>query len=167
MQGLVPEGYEQKVFENLSGRIEGEFKSHVSVGLIGIQFLMRGLTAYSGNHVMLLGDLLSWYYESLAGIQTDKSEVGFKKIILKPIFPAGLDFVKASHNSPYGLIISEWNRVGDVINWKITIPANTTAAIGLSTYKNVSIDGKPVSDIDKLGALLSLGSGEYEIAVKL
>ena len=46
MQGLVPDGFEQKVFKNLSDRIEHEFNSHVSVGLIGIQFLMRGLTAY-------------------------------------------------------------------------------------------------------------------------
>lgn len=151
MQGLVPAGYEQRVFDNLVNRTEGEFKSHVSVGLIGIQFLMRGLSAYgrsdlayriatnrtypswgymaengattiwelwngntadpamnSGNHLMLLGDLLTWYYENLAGIQSDKEEIAFKKIIMKPVFPAGLNYVKASHGSPYGLIKSEW-----------------------------------------------------------
>jgi len=214
MQGLVPAGYEQKVFENLSGRIEGEFKSHVSVGLIGIQFLMRGLTAYgrpdlaykiatnrtypswgymidngattiwelwngntadpamnSGNHVMLLGDLLSWYYENLAGIQTDKIEVGFKKIILKPIFPAGLSFVKASHQSPYGLIKSEWKRVGEFINWNITIPTNSTAEISLPQASDIIINGKSIqkSDLktDKSSAIFTLGSGVYEIVSKI
>lgn len=214
MQDLVPEGFEQKVFENLSGRIEGEFNSHVSVGLIGIQFLMRGLTAYnrpdlaykiatnrtypswgymidngattiwelwngntadpamnSGNHVMLLGDLLSWYYESLGGIQTDKSEVGFKKIILKPIFPKGLDFVKTSHNSPYGMIKSEWKRVENELNWKVSIPANTTATVYLPENVEVVLNCKKVetkflkhenSDVSFL-----LGSGEYEITTKL
>lgn len=182
MQGLVPEGFEQKVFENLSGRTEGEFNSHVSVGLIGIQFLMRGLTAYgrpdlaykiatnrtypswgymidngattiwelwngntadpamnSGNHVMLLGDLLSWYYESLGGIQTDKSEVGFKKIIMKPVFPKGLNFVKTSHNSPYGIIKSEWRRAENQIVWTVVIPTNTSAVVHF-----------PVSDLSKI-----------------
>jgi alpha-L-rhamnosidase len=182
MLGLVPEGYEKRVFENLSGRIEGEFKSHVSVGLIGIQFLMRGLTAYgrgdlaykiatnrtypswgymidngattiwelwngntadpsmnSGNHVMLLGDLTSWFYENLAGIRSDKSEVGFKKISLKPIFPEGLNFVKATHQSPYGLIKSDWKRENNQVIWDIEIPANTTASLEFPTgYKAVN-----------------------------
>jgi alpha-L-rhamnosidase len=213
MQGLVPEGYEQKVFENLTGRIEGEFNSHVSVGLIGIQFLMRGLTAYnrpdlalkiatnrsypswgymidngattiwelwngntadpamnSGNHVMLLGDLLSWYYESLGGIQTDKTEVGFKKIILKPIFPEGLNFVKTSHQSPYGLIKSEWKKDGNNMKWKVSIPANTTADIVLPQSFALLLNGKKI-DKDLLktgisGILFTLGSGEYEIISK-
>ena len=210
MQGLVPEGYEHKVFENLSGRIEGEFNSHVSVGLIGIQFLMRGLTAYnrpdlaykiatnrtypswgymiengattiwelwngntadpamnSGNHVMLLGDLLSWYYESLGGIQTDKSEVGFKKIILKPIFPKGLNFVKTSHNSPYGMIKSEWNRVGETLKWKVSIPANTTADIVLPESVEIEINGKKIAYKSlkiATGSNFTLGSGEYKIS---
>jgi alpha-L-rhamnosidase len=198
MQGLIPEGYEQKVFENLSGRIEGEFKSHVSVGLIGIQFLMRGLTAYnrpdlaykiatnrtypswgymidngattiwelwngntadpamnSGNHVMLLGDLLSWYYESLGGIQTDKSEVGFKKIILKPIFPVGLNFVKTSHNSPYGVIKSEWKRENNQLIWVVEIPANTTASLELP------ISYIPLNQI----STHIIGSGKYRFTL--
>jgi alpha-L-rhamnosidase len=214
MQGLVPEGYEQKVFDNLVGRIEGEFNSHVSVGLIGIQFLMRGLTAYnrtdlaykiatnrtypswgymidngattiwelwngntanpsmnSGNHVMLLGDLMSWYYESLGGIQTDKSEVGFKKIILKPVFPKGLNFVKSSHNSPYGIIKSEWKRVGNDLNWKVSIPANTTATVYLPENGNITLNGNKIEQklvkTNPLEVSFTLGSGEYEIISRI
>ena len=214
MQGLVPEGYEQKVFDNLAGRIEGEFNSHVSVGLIGIQFLMRGLTAYnrtdlaykiatnhtypswgymidngattiwelwngntanpsmnSGNHVMLLGDLMSWYYESLGGIQTDKSKVGFKKIILKPVFPKGLNFVKSSHNSPYGIIKSEWKRVGNDLNWKVSIPANTTATVYLPENGNITLNGNKIEQklvkTNPLEVSFTLGSGEYEIISRI
>ena len=214
MQGLVPDGYEQKVFENLSGRIESEFKSHVSVGLIGIQFLMRGLTAYgrpdlaykiatnrtypswgymidngattiwelwngntadpamnSGNHVMLLGDLLSWYYENLAGFKTDKVEVGFKKIIMKPIFPAGLNFVKASHQSPYGLIKSEWKKSNNQLVWNVVIPANTTAEVALPQCSGIKVNGqtaqKTALKTDDLGTSFTLGSGKYEIILQI
>lgn len=214
MQGLVPAGYEQKVFENLTSRIEGEFNSHVSVGLIGIQFLMRGLTAYgrpdlaykiasnrtypswgymidngattiwelwngntadpamnSGNHVMLLGDLLVWYYENLAGIQSDKKEVGFKKIVLKPVFPKGLDFVKASHQSPYGLIKSEWKKSGNQLVWNVVIPANTTADIDLPQGIDIKVDGQPVDKIalktNGAGTAFTLGSGKYEITSQI
>jgi len=188
MQGLVPAGYEQAVFENSYKTIENEYNSHVSVGLIGIQFLMRGLTKYgradlaykiatnrtypswgymidngattiwelwngntadpsmnSGNHVMLLGDLMSWYYEDLAGISTEKSEPGFKKIVMKPNFVKGLNFVKASHNSPYGVIKSEWKREDNKLTWDIIIPANTSAivqfpATSISQIKHFNTD---------------------------
>lgn len=218
MQGLVPDGYEQKVFENLTGRIEGEFKSHVSVGLIGIQFLMRGLSAYnrpdlafqiatnrtypswgymidngattiwelwngntadpamnSGNHLMLLGDLISWYYESLAGIQTDKTAVGFKKILMKPIFPNGLSHVKASHKSPYGLIKSEWQNEKGKLTWDIVIPPNSHADVYFptSSLSMITEKGRKIldrNDIKYIGIydgtiILNIGSGEYSFKV--
>lgn len=218
MQGLVPDGYEQKVFENLIGRIEGEFKSHVSVGLIGIQFLMRGLTAHnrpdlafriatnrtypswgymiengastiwelwngntadpamnSGNHLMLLGDLLSWYYESLAGIQTDKTEVGFKKIIMKPIFPNGLSYVKASHESPYGLIKSDWHNEKEKLTWNIVVPPNSSADVyfPVSSLSMITEKGRKIMDRSDIKCIsihdgtvvLNVVAGEYTFNV--
>jgi Bacterial alpha-L-rhamnosidase. len=44
----------------------------------------------SGNHVMLLGDLILWEYEYLGGIRA--LEPGYKKIQLKPYPIDGLDF---------------------------------------------------------------------------
>ncbi|MDP4274784.1 MAG: family 78 glycoside hydrolase catalytic domain [Bacteroidota bacterium] len=46
--GLVPNGYEGKVFENIVNKTEKDFDGHVSVGVLGIQHLMRGLTEH-GN----------------------------------------------------------------------------------------------------------------------
>ncbi|MCD8177367.1 MAG: glycoside hydrolase family 78 protein [Tannerellaceae bacterium] len=180
--GLTPAEYQEKVFENIVAKTEGEFNSHVSTGLIGIGYLMRGLThngnpelAYtiatnttypswgymiekgattiwelwngdtadpamnSANHVMLLGDLMIWYYECLAGISTDKTDVGFKKIVMRPFFPEKLDFVKASYNSVYGTIRSEWQKTGNEIEWTIEIPANTTATVTLPKGMTVEI----------------------------
>ena len=42
--GLVPEEYKKAVFENIEKRTLNEFKGHVSTGIIGCQWLMRGLT---------------------------------------------------------------------------------------------------------------------------
>lgn len=42
--GLVPEEYKQIVFENIQNRTLNEFKGHVSSGIIGCQWLMRGFT---------------------------------------------------------------------------------------------------------------------------
>ena len=46
MQGLVPDTLKQKVFDELVRRTEVDFDSHVSTGMIGMQFMMRGLSRY-------------------------------------------------------------------------------------------------------------------------
>lgn len=92
----------------------------------------------SANHVMLLGDLLIWKYEYLAGIRS--LEPGFKKIMLKPYPIKGLDYVNCSYDSVYGTIVSNWKRDGDKFEWTFTIPANTTATVCIPTaegYQNV------------------------------
>ncbi|WP_029904762.1 alpha-L-rhamnosidase [Prevotella sp. 10(H)] len=212
MLGLTPPEYQDKVFSNVIEKTEGEFKSHVSTGLVGIGYLMRGLTEYgrsdlaytiatnrtypswgymiengattiwelwngntadpamnSHNHVMLLGDLLIWYYESLAGISTDKDMIGFKKINMKPIFPEKLDYVKASYESVYGKIRSEWKKGSNTINWEIEIPANTTAEVMLP--KGMTLDKKKNTGItDKKGidgtTSYILTSGKHTLTIK-
>lgn len=106
----------------------------IKKGATTIWELWNGDTANSamnsGNHVMLLGDLLPWCYENLGGIRPDRE--GFKSIILKPDFSIiGIESIVCSHPSPYGLIRSNWNRIGKKILWHIEIPANTTATIYL------------------------------------
>jgi len=214
--GICPDSLKAVVFENIYKKIHEENKDHISTGLIGTQYLMRGLTEYgqtdlaftlasnktypswgymiengattiwelwngntadpnmnSQNHVMLLGDLLTWYYENLAGIRTDKTEVGFKRITMKPSIPKGLEFVKGSYNSPYGLIKSDWNITGDQFTWQVSIPANTTAtlyipAIALAGItengKDISgpIDGIQVKEWNGNALIVEIGSGTYQ-----
>ena len=207
--GLVPAGYEERVFQNIVTKTEKEFRGHVSTGVMGLQHLMRGLTKYkhvdlawriatnetypswgymveqdattiwehwngdkvdpamnSSNHVMLLGDLVIWFYENLAGIQNDSQSVAFKQIKMKPIFPQGVEKVDASYQSPYGLIESHWVRNRDRFVWYITIPANTTAVVELPANFNIR---QPihtgVSAFEKTDELITikLGSGRYEL----
>ena len=84
----------------------------------------------SGNHVMLLGDLLSWIYEDVAGIQS--SENGFKHITMKPDFTVDeIDDIDASYQSIYGQIVSRWKKTKGKLHWHVEIPANTSATIHL------------------------------------
>lgn len=202
--GLVPEGYEQKVFDNIVQKTEVDFKGHVSTGVLGIQHLMRGLTEYgrkdlaykiltnedypswgyminkgattiwelwngdtadpamnSANHVMLLGDLLIWYYEDLAGIKCADDAVAFKKIEMSPVLPEGLDYVDASYESAYGTIESEWTRDGDKLTWRVVVPGNTSAQVyfpeGYQKASNSDLGNVHYSDDKKV----EVGSGEY------
>jgi len=92
----------------------------------------------SGNHVMLVGDLVIWLYERLAGIKPDPDHPSFQHIIMRPTPVGGLTFVKASHRSPYGLIVSEWRCDHGKFRWHIVIPPGSTATAYLPN------DDKPI-----------------------
>ena len=49
--GLVPEGFEERVFANIVDKTMNDFNGHVSTGLVGIQWLMRGLTCHGRGDI--------------------------------------------------------------------------------------------------------------------
>ena len=102
----------------------------------------------SGNHVMLVGDLVIWLYENLAGIQADPAQPAFKHIVMKPLVVGDLTFVQATHHSPYGLIASEWQRKGRQFDWQITVPPNTTATVWVPAGADSPVreSGQPLGD---------------------
>jgi len=87
----------------------------------------------SHNHVMLVGDLVIWFYEGLAGIKSDHKQPGFKHIIMRPRPVGDLRFVKAVHRSPYGTIASDWKIEDGTFRWDIAVPVNTTATVYVPT----------------------------------
>ena len=86
----------------------------------------------SGNHVMLLGDLLPWCFNNLAGIRSDRWKPGYKHIIFQPAFDIQeLSNVDASYTSIYGKITSRWTKTPTHLEWDIELPANTTGEVYL------------------------------------
>jgi alpha-L-rhamnosidase len=119
----------------------------------------------SHNHMMLVGDLVIWFYEYLAGIQADPSQPGFKHIVMHPHIVGDLTWVKAWHRSIYGLIVSEWKREGGAFEWNVIVPANTVATLTVPS-KNLTEGGKPIPSSRVLRnegdwTVLRVGSGRY------
>ncbi|MFC2136963.1 family 78 glycoside hydrolase catalytic domain [Bacteroidota bacterium] len=152
----------------------------VKNGATAIWELWDGNTAgpnmNSYNHVMLLGDLIIWFYENLAGIKSHPEYPGFKKIIMNPsIEIGGLDSAKASYRTMHGLIKSEWKKEDGKLKWNITIPANTEAFVYFPTnLKNDIMEngGKATSaegvkfvkkEADRI--VFEVGSGNYKFII--
>jgi alpha-L-rhamnosidase len=130
----------------------------------------------SRNHVMLVGDLLTWMNESLAGIAPDPTDPGFKHILMYPCPVPGLDWAKARLDSPYGRIASYW-QVGDSgFVWEVTIPVNTYATLWIpaESKASVSVDGESIGEAEGMNVIAEMdgrveveaGSGVYRIVVK-
>lgn len=74
------------------------------------------------NHVMLVGDLVIWMYEHLAGIASDPARPGFKHILMRPELPGDLTWVRAVHGGLYGDILSHCRRESGRFEWDVMIP---------------------------------------------
>lgn len=125
----------------------------------------------SGNHVMLLGDLIIWFYEDLAGIKTDPLIPAFKHIIMEPQVLGDLKYVNGAYHSLRGEIQSNWKLTDRNFEWNIQIPANTTATVFVPTLNKEDVFEKGILAEDAEGvkfmgwkgnsAIYEIQSGSY------
>ena len=179
MRTLTNFGRGDLAFKLASNKTYPSWGYMVENGATTIWELWNGNTAdpsmNSQNHVMLLGDLLIWYYENMAGIKSNPETPGFKQIIMKPDFNAGLTFVNASYESIYGLIKSNWKKNKNTLEWKITIPANSSAVVYLPTKNasSVTVNKQKLAQFsssyktENNNIVLTLESGSYTVNLKL
>ncbi|MGA2077067.1 MAG: glycoside hydrolase family 78 protein [Terriglobia bacterium] len=175
MQVLSANGHPEVAYEIASQKSYPSWGYMAGQGATTIWELWNGDTANpamnSGNHLMLVGDLITWLYENLAGIRPDPAQPGFKHIVMHPTPAGDLTFVRASHKSPYGEISSDWKRDGDRFTWSVSIPVNTTATVYIPADREASVkeSAQPAAQTPgvkylgrEAGAVVyEIGSGSY------
>ena len=179
MRGLTDNGAIDLAYKLASNRTYPSWGYMVEKGATTIWELWNGDAANpmmnSGNHQMLLGDLLIWYYEDLAGIKSDGKDVAFKKIIMNPVYPEGLDFTEASLQTKYGMVKSSWRKNDEGLEWTVTIPPNSSAEVYFPTTDNKKIKQEGIQMNQQLqvgkhsrtkeNGMLMIGSGTYTFKV--
>jgi alpha-L-rhamnosidase len=125
-------------------------------------------------HIMY-GDISAWFYKNLVGIKVDENAPGFKHFFIDPYIPGNLQWVKGTHDSPYGTIRSEWEKKKDGVGFRVIVPNNSSAAMyfPVDDSSKILLNGKPVknSELLTIGKIKSgkifieLGPGEYRFNV--
>jgi alpha-L-rhamnosidase len=120
---------------------------------------------------ILSGNLEAWLYQTLGGINYDPDHPGFKHIFLHPRPVGDLAFVRCSHRSMYGDIVSDWKVEGNAFHWAVTIPPNTTATVFVpaKAAKAVREGDKAAGEAEGVkflrmegnAAVYEIGSGKY------
>ena len=91
MRGLTEYGGLELAYKIVTNDTYPSWGYMIKKGATTIWELWNGDTANpamnSRKHVMLLGDLLIWFYEDLAGILNTPASVVFKQIVIEPVFP--------------------------------------------------------------------------------
>jgi hypothetical protein len=132
------------------------------------------LPTVSNNHLML-GHLQEWLYGGLGGIRPAAGAVAFDKIDIRPEPVGDVASARATHQSPYGLIVSDWKKTAKAFDLTVTIPANTTATIYLPAAATATITegNQPLAQRPELKLLaaeagkvrIQAGSGTYHFVV--
>ena len=212
--GLVPAEQRAAVVANLVDDIMVKHNGHLTVGLIGMQWLMQTLTEIGhpevawriatqttrpswgymlakgattiwerwdydtrgpgmNSEALLIqaGNLDAWFYQTLAGINYDREQPGFKHIVIKPTLTGDLTWVKAHFDSPYGRIASQWQKAGRRLKLELTIPANTTATVYVPAPDGAAVteSAQPAAQakgvhflrMEHHAAVYVVGSGSY------
>lgn len=144
VQALQEGGASQLIYDmNYRNDVPG-YGFQLAKGATALTESWQALAEVSNNHLML-GHIMEWFYNGLAGINQSEGSVGYRDIVIRPEVVGDISYVKGSYNSLYGTIRSEWKKEGNVFSLYVQIPANTTATIYLPDHKTV----------------IKKGSGEY------
>ena len=89
---------------------------------------------------------------------------------LNPYIPDGLNYVRANYQSPYGKIISNWEKSDNIIKYDFEIPNNTVAHVSISMNKTDSLTAlKSGLNLDEINDFqdgeFTLSSGIYTIKI--
>lgn len=122
----------------------------------------------SFNHYSF-GAVGAWMYNYSLGIERDENAPGFKHFILRPEpDPTGkMTYAKGYYESMYGRIESSWEIKNRTCNYRMVVPANTTATvyIPLLREKDITESGKPVTKNKAIKFLrMENGKALYELA---
>lgn len=132
------------------------------------------LGAVSNDHLML-GHILEWFYDGLAGITGPEATPGTPAApahwTIRPEPVGNIGWAQADYHSPYGVVSSHWKRSATTFDLDVTVPANTTATVYLPAKTGAVItegwkrlDLRPDVHLlkrDSNWAVFELGSGNY------
>jgi len=129
---------------------------------------------FSHNHPMF-GSVSQWMMNWLGGIQLDDQAIGCDRIVIRPVVPAGLLWVKSSIRSVRGRIVSNWSRQGQRLRFEVEVPINTLASVSIPAKSMAAVTegAKPITmadgvkDVSFRGGRVELtaGSGKYVFTV--
>ena len=148
---LADNGYADTAFKLLEQESGPSWLHNVLMGATTIPEGWDSMDTLHGslNHYSY-GAVCDFLFSYVAGIQLDPDVPGWQRFLIKPLMGGTLTEAEAAYESPYGRIVSAWEKQGDKANVHIVIPANTAAEVCLPGL-----------------ARMTLGSGEYRFCVTL
>ena len=174
---LTQAGYSELAYDLLLQKTYPSWLYPVSMGATTIwerwdgqkpdsTFQDEGMNSFNHYAYGAIGD---WMYRESAGL--DALTPGYKHLLIHPHITTKLTYSRATFESPYGKVSSGWERNGNSIIIKVTVPANTIATVVLPAHKvsGITVNGKDMRAdpgmrnlrMQDNGVAADIGSGNY------
>jgi alpha-L-rhamnosidase len=124
----------------------------------------------SFNHYAY-GAIGDWMVRTVAGLDLDETQPGYRHLIIAPQPGGGLTSARAELTTPYGSAASGWTRADGRMRVTVRVPPNAHATVHLPSARvgAVTEGGRAVSGADGVtsatqsgdDAVVAIGSGEY------
>jgi len=167
---LSEAGRADVIMQILKQPTAGGYLFQVDHGATTLTEAWDGYAHSSQNHPML-GQIERWFWEGLAGLNPDDTGPGFRRFVVRPQMPAGIDSVQATYHSTQGLIASAWTRRVAGFEVKVSVPVNASATVYLPAQNPTSATegGAPIAAAPGVtavrpaagGLAVDIGSGDY------
>ena len=127
----------------------------------------------SFNHYAY-GAIGEWLYRVAAGLDVDPLAPGYKHALIQPQPGGGFRHMRATLNTMYGPLSTEWAVHDDGMTLEVTVPANTWASVRLPLAEAEAVtesgaclaNAEGIQSYRQVGGdvILEVGSGSYEFA---
>ena len=97
----------------------------------------------SRNHPMFGGGL-TWFYNTLAGVNIDESMPGYRHVVIRPLLLQDLEQVTYSKMTPYGKLKVEIEHKGFSGMMTVTVPVGATATVWVPGSESSSTVGQGI-----------------------
>jgi alpha-L-rhamnosidase len=123
----------------------------------------------SHNHIMM-GSIDGWFYRTLAGIQPDENQPGFRHFTVKPFFPNSLSWVRAEVETVRGRVQVAWAKRRGEVNMTVIVPSGASASVHVPGAVQGALEVVPRFTpvrFEPQGAVAEVGPGKYEFRGKI
>ena len=114
------------------------------------------------------GAVCDFLFAGVAGIRPVIEKPGYKHFVLKPTPGGTLTRASATFESPYGTIVSSWERMNAGMVFRFEVPANTTATVMLpgspDDFEKVCKE-VPNARFEEGRIVFEVGSGAYSFTI--
>jgi alpha-L-rhamnosidase len=116
----------------------------------------------SFNHYAY-GAIGAWLYNTVAGIEIDPTQPGYKHIIVRPQPGGELTTACGRLKTLYGEVVSEWSIENQAFSLTVVVPPNASATVYLPAQgiDMIILNGETTS-----GVVHDISAGRYEFVVK-
>lgn len=165
VQALQQGGASQLIYDMNCRKDVPGYGFQLAKGATALTESWPALAEVSNNHLML-GHIMEWFYNGLAGIQQTESSVAFQDIIIRPEVVGDISYVKATYRD----ILSEWTKKDNIFTLHVIIPphAKATVKIPASPAQSITQSSSVIQPqrYEDGRAVIPVSAGEYNFSVR-